>query len=302
MGESRPSLDLAFVILHYLTAEDTLAFVASIRERIDTDRYKIVVVDNASGNGSLEKLREAFSGQEDIAIVENSENLGYARGLNAGISYARARWQPRFVAVCNNDLLLLSRDLCAVLENKYAGTQFAVLGPMMITRDGRCSVNPVRRGHRSRQEAERLLARRRRMLLLCRLHLYGAWHFLSGLRRRQPAVPAPEKYLQDQTDFKLHGAMWVLSPAYFERFEGLDPATFLYGEEELLLLHVLKNGLHTLYTPDIAIFHREDSATETAMPSSTRKTAFVSTHTIDSLQIYLKTLDAYEQNGKGAAG
>ena len=56
--------------------------------------------------------------------------------------------------------------------------------------------------------------------------------------------------IEEQINYKLHGAFWIFSPNYFEKFECLDESTFLYGEEDILFLHLRKNNLLTLYIPN----------------------------------------------------
>ena len=60
----------------------------------DYEDIQIVIVDNGSGNGSAEKLREHFAARQRVHIVESPENLGFARGNNLGIRYAREHFRP----------------------------------------------------------------------------------------------------------------------------------------------------------------------------------------------------------------
>ncbi len=286
-------MDIVFVVLHYKTDQDTEACVRSIMEKTDGS-YRIVIVDNGSKNGSLERLRGIYAGDERVTFVETKENLGFARGLNAGIQCARERWKPRYVALLNNDTELLSPCLVERLDEKYRAFGFSVCGPMIISRDGTAYVNPVRKGLRSREDVQKSIARYQKWMKLCDLHLYGLYQRLAG-RKKKRAAPPDRNYLADQTDVKLHGACWVLSEAFFTRFEGLDPSTFLYGEEDILYLHVLDEGLHTLYTPDIVIYHKEDGATREALPDTEQRVRFISRHSVDSLNIYLKLLESRER-------
>ena len=100
--------------------------------------------------------------------------------------------------------------------------------------------------------------------------------------------------IHDQVNYKLHGACWIFSKLYFEIFDGLDESTFLYGEEDILYLHMMRNSLTTLYTPDLVIYHKEDSSTSERLPDSMQKVKFVSKHCIDSLKYYLELLRKYD--------
>ena len=285
-------MNIVFVILHYKTHEDTIQCVESIVDKIDTDDYKIVIVDNASNNGSNEELVQHYRMHDRITIIQNNSNLGMARGLNVGIRYALEHLNPRFIAAINNDTCLLDSDFYKVLNRKFEQYHFAVLGPMIITRDGYCNVNPIRNTVRGRDEIKKSIARYQKLIRLCNLNLIGLYKFLSSIKKKK----AIDKtcHLEDRLDFKLHGSFWVFSSTYFEYFDGLDDSTFLYGEEDILYLHIIKNGLHTLYTPDIKIFHKEDSSTNKVYATKKEKVKFISENAIKSLNIYLALLDKYD--------
>ena len=65
------NIRISFVILHYKTADDTIKCIESIRQ-LDKQVH-IVVVDNASGNGSIEKVEERFKETKEIYYVKNKE-------------------------------------------------------------------------------------------------------------------------------------------------------------------------------------------------------------------------------------
>lgn len=282
-------MDIVFVILHYRTHKDTIECVESIRKKMDTENYHIVAVDNCSSNGSLEILKKEYANASDVTLIENSENLGFANGLNVGIDYAREHLNPDFIALVNNDTQLVSSDITKVLKSKYEQYKFAVLGPMIITADGLCDVNPILENPRDEKSTRAAIARYQKITKLCNMHIYGLYSFLKKFKKKNPR-PQKITHLNDLTDCKTHGSFWILSREYFSSFEKLNPRTFLYGEEDILYLSVVKEGLHTLYTPDILIYHKENSSTDAALPNSADKARFVSKHCIDSLNIYLELL------------
>ena len=56
----------AFVILHYYTVEDTINCVKSIKELENYENVEIVIVDNASPNGSGKEIKEKYENDEKI--------------------------------------------------------------------------------------------------------------------------------------------------------------------------------------------------------------------------------------------
>lgn len=294
-------INIAFVILHYRTDNDTIECVESIRKKIDTKNYRIVIVDNYSNNGSLKKLNDVFDGSEDVVMIANHENLGFSKGLNVGILYAKKKWNPDFIITANNDICLMSNNIYEVLKQKYLEYGFAVAGPIILTSDGKYYVNPITKKLRDKNEVLYLINKHKLIRFLNRVH--ALWIYkLANIAKAMQKQPRKERInisLFDQIDYKLHGSFWIFSRIYFEKFDALDPATFLYGEESLLFLHIQKNYMHTLFTPDIVIYHKEDSSTNSLKQKTREKTEFICKHSIECLQYYLQVLEHYEEIEKG---
>lgn len=86
----------SIVILSYNTLAMTRDCIESIRRTLSTDEYELIIVDNASTDGSVDYLKA----QSDIKLICNSENKGFAGGCNQGIQIAEA----------GNDIWLLNSD------------------------------------------------------------------------------------------------------------------------------------------------------------------------------------------------
>ena len=83
----------------------------------------------------------------------------------------------------------------------------------------------------------------------------------------------------------------VFSPSYMEQYEeAFDPRTFLYKEEELVYLRCRKNGLKTVYNPELQIRHLEDVSTNSVSSSRRKKIMFWLENQIDSLNILIAEL------------
>ncbi len=89
----------AVILLSWNLLEYTKLCIKSIRETVPEDVRQIIVVDNASEDGSVEWLR----GQKDILLIENQENRGFPAGCNQGIAAADA---DADIFLLNNDTIL----------------------------------------------------------------------------------------------------------------------------------------------------------------------------------------------------
>ena len=109
---------------HFL--EDCLSSIASQTYQ----DYETILVDNASRDGSVAFVRERYPG---VRIVENTENLGFAGGTNAGIRVSKGE----YVLSLNNDTRLepdfLEEMVTAIETDDNIGT----VAPRMLLMDGR---------------------------------------------------------------------------------------------------------------------------------------------------------------------
>lgn len=96
MKALRPGV-VSVVIVNFRGADDTIRAVRGLRE-LDwpADRIQIVVVDNASGDDSAERIRAEAPG---VLLVESPTNSGFAGGCNLGVASSSGE----FVAFLNSD-------------------------------------------------------------------------------------------------------------------------------------------------------------------------------------------------------
>lgn len=103
------------IVLNWNGKEDTLDCLRSLRST-DYARYKIVLVDNGSQDGSVDAVRDGFPEAE---IIEIGKNLGFAGGNNVGIEYA-VKAGADYVFLINNDTTVhpdYLKELVAVAES-----------------------------------------------------------------------------------------------------------------------------------------------------------------------------------------
>lgn len=289
-------LDLVFVILHYITFDDTLECVKSIESKVDTEYYNIIVVDNGSPNGTFAKLEAKYSGNKRIKLIQSKTNLGFARGNNVGIDYAISNLEFKFMVVLNNDTCLLDREFFKIIEEKYNLTNFAVMGPMILTKDGMCSTNPICSTLASKQEVLSEIRHFSRCRVLNTLHVYPLYElyltFKKIIKAKKP-IDEP-KFLKDQKNVRLNGCCLIFSDKYFEHFNGLDNSTFMYFEEAILQLHLHKKNLISLYSPDIKLYHKECASTNNSGNNVRDIVEFRCKYRLESREKYLDILDSYQ--------
>lgn len=286
---------ICFVILHYITKNETIKCIESIIDRIDTDNYEIVVVDNKSTNNSGIELIEKYKNNGKIHILRNKENLGFAKGNNEGIRYVKNNLKSDFIVVMNNDTYLIQDDFTKVIYNEYTRSKFGVMGPKIKLLNNKINIvnNKLITADRLRIQLIEL----RIKLVLNDIYLDRVYKYISEsikkiLRRkkiRQNHNDADANSRQENVI--LHGCCLIFSPVYLKKFDGFDDRTFLYYEEELLFIKVRQAELITVYNPELMIFHSEDAATNAINKSKRHIRKFVYENLLESGKVLYNELN-----------
>lgn len=283
----------AFVILHYYTIEDTKKCVMSILEKCNN--VNIVIVDNASPNGTGKELENLYKDNGNIKVIINEENLGFAKGNNIGFKYAKEKLNADFIIMCNNDTYLLQDNFLDLIENEYENSEFAVLGPQILLPNN--EINPVVKQLPSLNQLKKqlrgiILEYITNILYINRIYKLikvTSKNILLKLKLKE-SIENKDNVKLRYENIVLHGSFLIFSKKYIEKFDGLDDRTFLYREEELLALRLKKNNLKSVYNPKIKIFHNEDSATNAITRSNRKKEIFVCKNQIKSMKVVLSEL------------
>lgn len=288
-------VDIIYNILQYGAVQDTIECVESIENKSTDHSFHIVIVDNCSPDNSADIIEKKYNGRKDITVIRNNKNLGFAKGNNLGISFATKNFNYRYIISLNNDIKILEVGLFEILESEFDRSEFALLGPMILTADGKYISNPVRKEPLTKSQILKRIKREKNLLRLHTFDYFGILDFLRRLRvfllKKERVVNAESHFIRQQ-NVQLHGSFLVFSKKFFEVFEGFDESTYMYMEEYFLYKHLLENQLTTVYLPKIKIYHKEDASTDQVLTSNRKKELFIRKHSFDSA---LKLYDLYER-------
>lgn len=95
-------MKLAVILVNYNGKSYNEACIESVRANRVQARVRIIVVDNASSDGSVQTLRERYAGEEQTELIELDDNSGFSCANNVGIRRAQA-WGADAVLLLNND-------------------------------------------------------------------------------------------------------------------------------------------------------------------------------------------------------
>ena len=325
--------DIGFVVLNYNLYREVIQCVSSIETSIDTPNYHVVIVDNASPNKIGERIADHYAGNKHVSVVINDDNVGFARGNNTGIDFLRYKaGGAKYICCLNNDTILEQKNVYAILDKIYnSDHQIGVIGPRIYDRyyyEHKGMGNFLTGNGYKMLKEESLKTKRRpryivstsplRRRLLGINAIYDINYFRRSMekhiKQRLFFQRNIDKYMRNISesgdlvsgcggvyDVILHGCCLFFTPAFFCNLNGFDPKTFLYGEEAILYLDVVRDGLRTYKTDNIHIRHLEDVSTDSSIKKS-EKSEFRLKNEINSLQILIEKIEMYDQTNCDSTG
>ncbi len=245
-------MKFAYVVLHYRTYDLTVDCVSNLA-RI-APQSPVVVVDNGSGDGSGERLRDFFISADSVHVLLSPSNLGFASGNNLGYAYACEHFDPDFVVVMNNDVMISQPDFEQLMADFMSAEGVDVCGPDILTPDGGHQ-NPLLTEPFSSFRIFKQMAIDSVRLLCLRLGIFqkrilGTYSSVSSSYHRKEAV------VTRAISCIPHGACLVFSRRYIDRMPyAFEPVTFLFCEE--MILHDLCRHMdfRTAVCPEARVLH-----------------------------------------------
>ena len=242
----------AFVILHYRTLDVTIQCLDSLL-KVAPDSH-IVVVDNNSGDGSGEEVRRRFAGCNNVAVVINDQNLGFAKGNNTGYKYVKDNFDVDCVVVMNNDVIITQSGFADIIANYMKAQHLDVCGPDVVTPEGRHQ-NPLQRQPFPTFRIVKWMLMDCIRLIMLKLHLFekkilATYTSVSNSYQRQDID------LNGITDCVLHGSCVAYSRDYLSKEDfAFVPVTFLYAEEMILADYCKRKNYRTGVCPTATVTH-----------------------------------------------
>ncbi len=224
---------LSIIIVNYNGIQFIKECLNSISSNV-TWPHEIIIVDNASTDGSSEYVKSTFP---EVKLIANQENIGFTGGNNLGVRYA-----------CGDLLLLLNNDTCLLVDVEsacnafYADEKLGVLGGRLFYGDGRQQLS-IGYEHTP-------------------LRIILSW---SGLKRISflPSIFQREVNRKELYDMPQENVSWVSGAflmtrrSLWESLGGLDESYFMYVEDVDYCKRVRMLGYRVDYTPSIKIIHYE---------------------------------------------
>lgn len=233
--------ELTVIIVSYNTRDLTLKALETLYSTTRKTRFRTVVFDNASQDGSAEAIAEAFP---QVELIASPENLGFARANNLVAAQVRTEW-----------LLLLNPDtechdgavdnlLAFSKENPQAG----ITGGRTVFPDGSLNIASC-------------WMRITPWSAFCKAT--GLSLLFSGSRFfNSEGIGNWQRDSVREVDIVV-GCFFMISRTLWNRLGGFDLKYFMYGEEADLCLRARVLGFRPMITPEAQIMHLVGAASKT---------------------------------------
>ena len=233
---------LSVVLVNYKVPQLTIEAVRSVLAgcRLIEGEVEVIVLDNASGDDSMGRLRTAFGADPRVKLLESATNGGFARGNNQAIAEA----QGDYLLLLNPDTLVGESTLAYCLTFLRTHPEAGAVGPRLINQSG--AMHPeCKRG------VPTLWHSFCRFTRLYRLAPHSAW--LNGYYQGHLS---PDEVQQVPV---LTGAFLMMRRTLYQAVGGLDERYFMYGEDIDLCYTIERAGYHNYYLPTPVLHYKGES-------------------------------------------
>ena len=224
-------MDLSIIIVNWNTSDLLARCLSSLEQEAFGDvapQCEVFVVDNASTDGSRQRVRDEFLW---VSLIENEKNLGFAQANNLALAQA----QGEFVLLLNSDTRLLPGALQALLAFMAAHPPAGACGARLLNADG--SLQP---------SCQPMLTPEREFWRLS---------FLDMLLPRATYRMASWPVDQPRQVEIIKGACLLLRRAALDQIGWLDEAYFMYTEEVDLCYRLAQAGWELWWVPQAQVIH-----------------------------------------------
>ena len=223
---------LAIIVLNWNGADDALNCVESLQQQ--TLRPEIIIVDNNSSDDSVERFEDHVKSQKKDApiLIKNSQNLGFAGGINTGLVHARKQGFE-YIGVLNPDAIADKHWLKSLYTELTSHPSAGIATGLLLRRDG----NTIDTSG----------------------DFYTTWGLPGPRNRDEPTVNAPN---QPGEIFGATGGGALYRTAMLNDIGLFDEDFFMYYEDVDLSFRAQLAGWKVRYTPKAIAYHKVGASSQ----------------------------------------
>ncbi len=211
---------LSIVILTYNSANYIERLLKSIAKFNEGSDYEIIVVDNNSTDETVKLIQKA-----KVKIIENKENVGFAKGINIGAEEAKGE----YLLFINPDMEWKNGSIEDLISLFEQDSKVGVIGGKILTKNGR---------------AEKSAGRS--------LKTFEVFLTTLGLDEALGVRTSPNK--RCEVDF-VSGGFMAVRKDLFGKLGGFDENLFMYVEDMEFCYRAKKEGMKVIFEPSVKVIH-----------------------------------------------
>jgi GT2 family glycosyltransferase len=232
--------DVSVIIINWNTRELLADCIQSVLSTAGQLEVELIVVDNASTDGSAAMVRQRFP---LVQVISNPTNVGFARANNQGVTASRGR----YVLLLNSDARLLPQALQSLVDVLEHRPSVGLVGAQLRNPDGSFQAS-----------YSSFPGLWQEFLILSGLgrRFRGRWYPSHGPQDSQ--APAVVNYVE--------GACMLVRREAYQAVGGLDEDYFMYAEDVELCYALTKKGWPVYYEPAAQVIHLGGGSSQNRRP------------------------------------
>jgi len=238
LREMKQSPQVAVVVVSYNTRDLLISCLSSVIESTSPADVEIVVVDNASNDGSLETVRQTYP---QVMTIGNRTNLGFGVACNQAI---RATTAP-FILLLNSDATITAESFQALNDAISRNAHCGAAGCRIVNSAGLETTN-----------TRNFLTPLNQALEQSGLMRWISWKYLRRTHR-----PTFDENEQDCSVDWIDGACLMLRRAALDEVGLFDEQFFMYSEDEDLCFRLRRHGWTICYSAKGNALHHGAAST-----------------------------------------
>lgn len=231
-------MDVSVIIVNYNTLELTKNTINSVIEKTKGISYEIILVDNASTDGSIEFFEKEF--KDKVIFIKNTENLGFGKANNRGIEIAKGK----YVFLLNSDTLLINNAIKILFNYMEKNNNCGVCGGNLFD----INLKPT---HSFLKKLPSLI-----------FEVDYQLNFFSKFTRKISSKRADFNYSNFEKEVGyITGADMMIRKEVLSEIGIFDTDFFMYSEESELTYRIKQRGYKIISVPTAKIIHLEGKST-----------------------------------------
>lgn len=240
--------DLSIIVVNYNVKEFLFNLLVSIEKASKDLQTEIIIVDNASEDGSVEFIKEKFP---QVTLIENDTNLGFSKANNLGLKIATGK----YILLLNPDTLVQENTFTEMIKFFEEHPDAGMSGCKILNPDGT-------------------------LQLACRRSFPGPWTSFSKVTGLSSLFPKSKLFARYNLTYlneneinevdAISGSFMMIRKEVYEKIGGLDEIFFMYGEDLDWCYRVQKAGYKVYYVPATQILHYKGESTKRSSLDETK--------------------------------